>query len=162
MERYWNSEGDEARVGDLASRYTGGYTGCYNLPFEAREAAYLDRIAWDWNTPDFLGDDHPRDINECEAVEIYDPAGSVAEALRAAAPAPETGEGGTAPEPPSTYEELVYTYGHSNPYDRWGIPFCDRVGMDAAWALFDLETWALKAQDFNDYVLSEIEASALP
>lgn len=66
------------------------------------------------------------------------------------------------PEPPSSYEDLVYLYGHTNPTERWGIRFCDRIGMGAAWALFDLETWALKAQTFNEYVISEIEASALP
>lgn len=162
MDRPWNTPEDAIDLDTLAGCYTGGYTGGFHRTFAAREAAYLDRVAWDRNTPDFLGDDYPRDISEAEAVEIYDPSGAVAEALRAAAPLSENDEGGPAMEPPSDYEDLVYMYGHTNPTERWGIRFCDRIGMDAAWALFDLETWALKAQAFNEYVISEIEASALP
>lgn len=162
MDRPWNTSEGELDLETLAGCYTGGYTGGFTRTFAAREAAYLDRIEWGWNTPDFLGDEHPRDIGEAEAVEIYDPAGAVAEALRSAAPLSEKDDGGTVPEPPSSYEDLVYLYGHTNPTERWGIRFCDRIGMDAAWALFDLETWALKAQSFNEYVISEIEVSALP
>lgn len=162
MDRPWNTPEDAIDLDTLAGCYTGGYTGGFHRTFAAREAAYLDRIDWGWNTPDFLGDDHPRNISEVEAVEIYNPAGDVAEALRAAAPLSEKDESGPVPEPPSDYEDLVYLYGHTNPTERWGIRFCDRIGMDAAWALFDLETWTLKAQTFNEYVISEIEASALP
>lgn len=162
MDRPWNTSEDAIDLDTIAGCYTGGYTGGFTRTFAAREVAYLDRVAWDRNTPDFLGDDYPRDISEAEAVEIYDPAGDVAEALRAAAPLSESDEGGPVPEPPSTYEDLVYAYGHTNPTERWGIRFCDRIGMDAAWALFDLETWALKAQTFNEHVISEIEASVLP
>lgn len=162
MDRPWNTSEGELDLETLAGCYTGGYTGGFTRTFAAREAAYLDRIEWGWNTPDFLGDEHPRDIGEAEAVEIYDPAGAVAEALRSAAPLSEKDEGGTVPELPSDYEDLVYMYGHTNPTERWGIRFCDRIGMDAAWALFDLETWALKAQTFNEHVISEIDRACRP
>lgn len=155
MQRPWN-EPDECRpTWNELETMTGTAERAGHTPARILAARYAARCDWRTNTPDFKGDDGPETYDMAEAAAVFDPAGDVARALRAAAPGPD-GDGGAQQPDPDDEEACARRWGHLCPEDEWGIDAVDAMGAERAWALFDLETFGLKARALDLDIIGSI------